>query len=58
MTGERVAFGWDVFAVHVDAFRSYVEDAGRVVRSFRGESAWSDAERLAGDIVTERRFAR
>ena len=55
---ETLQFGWDICVVHDDAnLTSYVIDDGKTVKVFRGETAWSDAERLADDIVTERSYA-
>ena len=49
-------------------FASYTDDAnlkaevrcvstGRVIRKFSGETAWSDAERLVGDLELERLYS-
>lgn len=33
-----------------------VRKAGKVVKKFRGETAWSDAERFAWDLFTKDQF--
>lgn len=34
-----------------------VKRDGKVVKRFRGETAWSDAERLAYDLAHERQYS-
>ena len=38
-----------------DAFRGAVKRSGKVVKRYRGETAWMDAERHARDLATEAR---
>ena len=46
-----VSFGHGVIAVHYDGDTSRVFDNGHIVGQYRGETAWSDAERRGYDIA-------
>ena len=49
---QTVSFGHGVIVVHFDlAMTSRVFDNGSIAAAFRGETAWSDAERFAYDLA-------
>lgn len=41
-----------------DDMHGYVYRDGRKVKTFRGESAWMDAERYASDMATDIRYGK
>ena len=42
---ERLYYGWGIAVYHLDSFNSVVLDNGNIIKHFKGETAWSDAER-------------
>lgn len=57
-TIETLQYGWGVSVEHDDTYlTSRVIDNGFVAKTFTGETAWSDAERLAYDITVSRQYA-
>ena len=55
---ETLHYDYNICVVHDDDnLTTYVVDHGKTVKKFKGETAWCDAERLAGDMETERRYA-
>jgi hypothetical protein len=41
-----------------DNMNGYVYRDGRKVKTYRGESAWADAERYASDLATDIRYGK
>ena len=54
---ETLQYGWGISVMHLDSMNSIVINEGLSVKPFRGETAWSDAERFAFDLVTSRKYS-
>jgi hypothetical protein len=52
-----VEFGFGIEVEHLDNMRSIVLDNGEFVKEFRGEFAWSNAERYAYDMTVKLQYA-
>ena len=53
---ETLEYGWGVVVKHYDNMNSAVIDNGKT-KKFRGEYAWSNAERYAYDLTVSRQYA-
>ena len=54
---ERVDFGHGIHVIHISNMASTTYCDNELVKSFYGELAWMDAERLANDLMFERMYA-
>jgi hypothetical protein len=54
---ESFDHGYGVSHTDHDSFSSSVHVRGKTVKKFKGESAWSDAQRHAGDLATKARYS-
>ena len=55
---EHEELGEGISYTHHDDMKSTVQDSGKVVKRFKGESAWSNAQRHAGDLFNDRRYKK
>lgn len=54
----QVSIDARIYEIWSSSFAAEVKKDGEIIKRFRGETAWSDAERYVSDLVFYNQFAK